>query len=109
MRRVFKQCDGLWHGGSSLCPEVAAANVWTSGRSFPELLVLDSNDPDTINNFTADRYGPVFVCHRVESPERHGAECVSSLLVQRVAQHSAAPVILLCVTTLVTNGRHGSS
>ena len=37
-------------GGSSLCPE-----VWrqTFGRQqdFPELLVLDSTDPDTIDNF----------------------------------------------------------
>jgi len=37
-------------GGSSLCPEVLRQ---TFGRqqNFPELLVLDSTDPDTINNF----------------------------------------------------------
>lgn len=37
-------------GGSSLCPEVLRQ---TFGRQedFPELLVLDSTDPDTINNF----------------------------------------------------------
>ena len=37
-------------GGSSLCPEVLRQ---TFGRqeSFPELLVLDSTDPDTINSF----------------------------------------------------------
>ena len=38
-------------GGSSLCPEVLRQ---TFGRheSFPELLVLDSTDPDTINSFS---------------------------------------------------------
>lgn len=37
-------------GGSSLCPEVLRQ---TFGRQagFPELLVLDSTDPDTLNNF----------------------------------------------------------
>ena len=37
-------------GGSSLCPEVLRQ---TFGRQegFPELLVLDSTDPDTINSF----------------------------------------------------------
>ena len=37
-------------GGSSLCPEVLRQ---TFGRreSFPELLVLDSTDPDAVNNF----------------------------------------------------------
>src|SRR5258705_8624813 len=37
-------------GGSSLCPEVLRQ---TFGRQegFPELLVLDSTDPDTINTF----------------------------------------------------------
>jgi glucose-6-phosphate isomerase len=37
-------------GGSSLCPEVLRQ---TFGRqqNFPELLVLDSTDPDSINNF----------------------------------------------------------
>ncbi len=38
-------------GGSSLCPEVLRQ---TFGRQqgFPELLVLDSTDPDTINSFS---------------------------------------------------------
>ncbi len=37
-------------GGSSLCPEVLRQ---TFGRqeNFPELLVLDSTDPDAVNNF----------------------------------------------------------
>src|SRR5882672_8738324 len=37
-------------GGSSLCPEVLRQ---TFGRreGFPELLVLDSTDPDAVNNF----------------------------------------------------------
>jgi glucose-6-phosphate isomerase len=39
-------------GGSSLCPEVLRQ---TFGRqeNFPELLVLDSTDPDAVNNFRA--------------------------------------------------------
>lgn len=39
-------------GGSSLCPEVLRQ---TFGRqeNFPELLVLDSTDPDALNNFRA--------------------------------------------------------
>ncbi|HEY2972501.1 MAG TPA: bifunctional transaldolase/phosoglucose isomerase [Pyrinomonadaceae bacterium] len=40
-------------GGSSLCPEVLRQ---TFGRqeSFPELLVLDSTDPDAINDFRSE-------------------------------------------------------
>ena len=37
-------------GGSSLCPEVLR-QTFGRQRGFPELLVLDSTDPDTINNF----------------------------------------------------------
>jgi glucose-6-phosphate isomerase len=46
----FKQVMVCGMGGSSLCPEVLRQ---TFGRQagFPELLVLDSTDPDTINNF----------------------------------------------------------
>jgi len=46
----FKQVMVCGMGGSSLCPEVLRQ---TFGRQdgFPELLVLDSTDPDTIENF----------------------------------------------------------
>jgi transaldolase / glucose-6-phosphate isomerase len=46
----FRQVMVCGMGGSSLCPEVMRQ---TFGRQqdFPELLVLDSTDPDTINNF----------------------------------------------------------
>jgi glucose-6-phosphate isomerase len=37
-------------GGSSLCPEVLR-QTFRRQEGFPELLVLDSTDPDTINNF----------------------------------------------------------
>lgn len=37
-------------GGSSLCPEVLR-QTFDRRAGFPELLVLDSTDPDTINNF----------------------------------------------------------
>jgi len=37
-------------GGSSLCPEVLR-QTFGQQHDFPELLVLDSTDPDTINNF----------------------------------------------------------
>ena len=37
-------------GGSSLCPEVLR-QTFDSGEGFPTLLVLDSTDPDVINNF----------------------------------------------------------
>ncbi len=48
--RTFRQVMVCGMGGSSLCPEVLRQ---TFGRQddFPELLVLDSTDPDTINNF----------------------------------------------------------
>ena len=46
----FQQVMICGMGGSSLCPEVLRQ---TFGRQtdFPELLVLDSTDPDAINNF----------------------------------------------------------
>jgi transaldolase/glucose-6-phosphate isomerase len=37
-------------GGSSLCPEVLR-QTFGQQQGFPELLVLDSTDPDTINSF----------------------------------------------------------
>lgn len=37
-------------GGSSLCPEVLR-QTFGSQKGFPELLVLDSTDPDVIDNF----------------------------------------------------------
>lgn len=37
-------------GGSSLCPEVLR-QVFGRQDGFPELLVLDSTDPDAVNNF----------------------------------------------------------
>lgn len=37
-------------GGSSLCPEVLR-QTFGNQKGFPELLVLDSTDPDAINNF----------------------------------------------------------
>lgn len=48
--RQFRHVMVCGMGGSSLCPEVLRQ---TFGRQqeFPELLVLDSTDPDTINNF----------------------------------------------------------
>ena len=48
--RGFQHVMVCGMGGSSLCPEVLRQ---TFGRQegFPELLVLDSTDPDTINKF----------------------------------------------------------
>jgi glucose-6-phosphate isomerase len=37
-------------GGSSLCPEVLR-QTFGRQKDFPELLVLDSTDPDAVNNF----------------------------------------------------------
>src|SRR5207302_2420786 len=52
----------LGMGGSSLCPEVLRR---TFGRrdDFPELLVLDTTDPDTIAEFgaRADPDGTLFI------------------------------------------------
>ena len=51
VRRKFRYVMVCGMGGSSLCPEVLAR---TFGRQegFPELLVLDSTDPDVIASFT---------------------------------------------------------
>lgn len=40
----------LGMGGSSLCPEVLR-RTFTGREGFPELLVLDTTDPDTISSF----------------------------------------------------------
>jgi transaldolase / glucose-6-phosphate isomerase len=46
----FKQAMVCGMGGSSLCPEVLR-QTFGPQKDFPELLVLDSTDPDSINNF----------------------------------------------------------
>jgi transaldolase/glucose-6-phosphate isomerase len=46
----FKQVMVCGMGGSSLCPEVLR-QTFGPQSDFPELLVLDSTDPDSINNF----------------------------------------------------------
>jgi transaldolase/glucose-6-phosphate isomerase len=46
----FKQAMVCGMGGSSLCPEVLR-RTFGPQKDFPELLVLDSTDPDAINNF----------------------------------------------------------
>jgi len=46
----FKQVMVCGMGGSSLCPEVLR-QTFGAQKDFPELLVLDSTDPDAINNF----------------------------------------------------------
>ena len=46
----FQQVMVCGMGGSSLCPEVLR-QTFARQEGFPELLVLDSTDPDTINNF----------------------------------------------------------
>ena len=46
----FQQVMVCGMGGSSLCPEVLR-QTFGRQKGFPELLVLDSTDPDTINNF----------------------------------------------------------
>src|ERR1051325_409355 len=46
----FRQVMVCGMGGSSLCPEVLR-QTFDRQQNFPELLVLDSTDPDTINNF----------------------------------------------------------
>ena len=52
-RRGFKHVMVCGMGGSSLCPEVLA-QTFGSQAGFPELLVLDSTDPDVLAAF-ADR------------------------------------------------------
>jgi transaldolase/glucose-6-phosphate isomerase len=46
----FQQVMVCGMGGSSLCPEVLR-QTFGRQKGFPELMVLDSTDPDTINNF----------------------------------------------------------
>lgn len=46
----FQQVMICGMGGSSLCPEVLR-QTFGRQKDSPELLVLDSTDPDTINNF----------------------------------------------------------
>ncbi|MGH9872680.1 MAG: glucose-6-phosphate isomerase [Pyrinomonadaceae bacterium] len=46
----FQQVMVCGMGGSSLCPEVLR-QTFGRQKDFPELLVLDSTDPDTISNF----------------------------------------------------------
>ena len=46
----FQQVMVCGMGGSSLCPEVLR-QTFGRQKGFPELLVLDSTDPDTINTF----------------------------------------------------------
>ncbi len=46
----FQQVMVCGMGGSSLCPEVLR-QVFARQDGFPELLVLDSTDPDAVNNF----------------------------------------------------------
>ena len=46
----FKHVMVCGMGGSSLCPEVLR-QTFRHQNGFPELLVLDSTDPDTIENF----------------------------------------------------------
>ncbi|MDQ3908733.1 MAG: transaldolase, partial [Acidobacteriota bacterium] len=48
----FKHVMVCGMGGSSLCPEVLARTFGRQG-DFPELLVLDSTDPDTISAFAS--------------------------------------------------------
>jgi transaldolase/glucose-6-phosphate isomerase len=48
----FRHLMLLGMGGSSLCPEVFS-RTFGKREGFPELLVLDTTDPDTIANFEA--------------------------------------------------------
>ncbi|HKS28609.1 MAG TPA: hypothetical protein VJS44_12345 [Pyrinomonadaceae bacterium] len=52
----------LGMGGSSLCPEVLR-RTFGMNRDFPELLVLDTTDPDTIHSFEEhlDKRRTVFI------------------------------------------------
>ncbi len=51
-RRKFRHVMVCGMGGSSLCPEVLA-RTFGPQEGFPELLVLDSTDPDVIAGFEA--------------------------------------------------------
>jgi glucose-6-phosphate isomerase len=50
VRQKFRHVMVCGMGGSSLCPEVLA-QTFGQHREFPELLVLDSTDPDVIAEF----------------------------------------------------------
>ena len=52
VRQKFKHVMVCGMGGSSLCPEVLA-QTFGQQPDFPELLVLDSTDPDVIAEFAA--------------------------------------------------------
>lgn len=52
VRRKFRHVMVCGMGGSSLCPEVLA-RTFGQPAGFPELLVLDSTDPDVIAAFAA--------------------------------------------------------
>ena len=52
VRGKFRHVMVCGMGGSSLCPEVLA-RTFGSQEGFPELLVLDSTDPDVIAGFEA--------------------------------------------------------
>src|SRR5215216_2922732 len=52
VRREFRYVMVCGMGGSSLCPEVLA-RTFGQQPGFPELLVLDSTDPDVIAAFAA--------------------------------------------------------
>ncbi|HKS10505.1 MAG TPA: hypothetical protein VJS13_13225 [Pyrinomonadaceae bacterium] len=52
VRQKFKHVMVCGMGGSSLCPEVLA-QTFGQQPEFPELLVLDSTDPDVIAEFEA--------------------------------------------------------
>src|ERR1700754_3408368 len=52
VRQKFKHVMVCGMGGSSLCPEVLA-QTFGQQPEFPELLVLDSTDPDVIAEFAA--------------------------------------------------------
>jgi transaldolase/glucose-6-phosphate isomerase len=51
VRQKFRHVMVCGMGGSSLCPEVLA-RTFGQQAGFPELLVLDSTDPDVIASFT---------------------------------------------------------
>lgn len=51
VRQKFRHVMVCGMGGSSLCPEVLA-RTFGKQAGFPELLVLDSTDPDVIASFT---------------------------------------------------------
>ena len=79
-------------GGSSLCPEVLGENVWTSKTGFPELLVLDSTDPDVIAALArTDRHRALSFrdCFKVRKHDR--AECFLQVLVRRSKQAPRNP------------------